>query len=71
MTIVRQLAFMMILSLTSWCAQAQVGPGNPGNPPEGDPDVVPITGLEYLLIGGGVYGASRLMRRKKEKSSDK
>ncbi|MGC3944267.1 MAG: hypothetical protein QM762_07085 [Chryseolinea sp.] len=66
MTIVRRLAFTVILLLTSWYAQAQVGPGNPGNPPNGDPDVVPITGLEYLLIGGGVYGASRLMRRKKD-----
>jgi hypothetical protein len=54
-----------MFSLSTYCAQAQ--PGNPA----GDPDVVPITGLEYLLIGGGVYGASRLMRRKKEKSSDK
>ena len=72
MTIVRRLAFMVTLILTSWLAQAQVGPGNPGNPgnPAGDPDVVPITGLEYLLIGGGAYGVSRLMRRKKDKSSD-
>jgi hypothetical protein len=65
MTIVRRLAFLAFLFLSSNWAQAQ--PGNPGN---GDPDVVPITGLEYLLIGGGVYGASRLMRRKKDKSAD-
>ena len=70
MTIVRRLAFLVTLSLISWCVQAQVGPGNPGNPPEGDPDVVPITGLEYLLIGGGVYGASRLLRRKKDKATN-
>jgi hypothetical protein len=65
MTIVRRLAFLIYLLLASWCVQAQ-----PGTNPEGDPDAVPITGLEYLLIGGGVYGASRLMRRKKDKSDD-
>ena len=67
MTIVRRLAFLTCFLLTSWWIQAQPTP--PPNP-EGDPDVVPITGLEYLLIGGGVYGASRLMRRKKDKSAD-
>lgn len=41
--------------------------GQPGNPP-GNP--VPITGLEYLLIGGGAYGVSRLLK-KKIKSEDK
>ena len=65
MIIVRRLAFLAFLSLASWYAQAQ-----PANPPKGDPDAVPITGLEYLLISGGVYGASRLMKRKKDKSSD-
>jgi hypothetical protein len=69
MTIVRRLAFLICFLLTSWWIQAQPVPPNPGDP-AGDPDVVPITGLEYLLIGGGVYGASRLMRRKKDKSDD-
>jgi hypothetical protein len=36
-------------------------PGNPGTPP-GNP--VPITGLEYLLIGGGAYGVARLLKKK-------
>jgi len=65
MIIVRRLAFLAFLSLASWYAQAQ-----PAVNPEGDPDAVPITGLEYLLISGGVYGASRLMRRYKDKSPD-
>ena len=70
MTIVRRLAVLICFLLTSWWIQAQpLPPPNPGDP-AGDPDVVPITGLEYLLIGGGVYGASRLMRRKKDKSAD-
>lgn len=60
MTIVRRLALLTMFSLSTYCAIAQ--PGNPA----GDPDVVPITGLEYLLIAGGAYGASRLIRRKKD-----
>jgi len=39
--------------------------GQPGNPGGGQP--VPITGLEYLLIGGGAYGVSRLLKRKNKK----
>jgi len=65
MTIVRRLVLIIFLSLAYWQLNAQ-----PAINPEEDPDKVPITGLEYLLIGGGVYGASRLMRRKKDKSSD-
>jgi hypothetical protein len=65
MTIVRRLVFLIFLSLAYWQVNAQ-----PAINPEQDPDRVPITGLEYLLIGGGVYGASRLIRRKKDKSPD-
>jgi hypothetical protein len=36
------------------------------NLPPPDPDVVPITGLEYLLIGGGAYGIYRLSKKKKQ-----
>lgn len=64
MTIVRHLAFLICFLLISCWVEAQP------IPPEGDPDAVPITGLEYLLIGGGVYGVSRLMRRNKDKSAD-
>ena len=65
MTIVRRLVLLIFLSLAFWQLNAQ-----PALNPEEDPDKVPITGLEYLLIGGGVYGASRLMRKKKDKSPD-
>lgn len=65
MTIVRRLVLLTILSLASLYVQAQ-----PATDPEGDPDAVPITGLEYLLIGGGVYGVSRLIRRNKDKSPE-
>ena len=48
-------------------AIAQVGPGGGGNPCPGgepcDPENVPITGIEWLLLGGGVFGM-RMIRRK-------
>jgi len=37
--------------------------GQPGNPP--DPDTVPITGLEYLLGGGILYGIRSLLKARK------
>ena len=43
-------------------AQGTGGPGNPG----GDPDnPVPLTGIEWLLIAGGILGAGKLLGRKK------
>ncbi len=38
--------------------------------PPPDPDVVPITGLEYLLIGGGAYGIYRLSKKKNSKNKE-
>jgi len=35
--------------------------------PNGDPQAVPITGIEYLLIGGGAYGISRLLKNRNKK----
>jgi hypothetical protein len=40
------------------------------NLPPPDPDVVPITGLEYLLIGGGAYGIYRLSKKKNSKNKE-
>lgn len=36
----------------------------PEDPTDDDPDAVPITGLEYLLIGGGIFGVFRKIKRK-------
>lgn len=63
MTIVRRLAFLVLLCGPFWI-QAQ-----PGNPEE-DPDAVPITGLEYLLVVGGAYGVSRILKNRKGKPDD-
>lgn len=65
MTIVRRLVFLVLFSSVSWHLHAQ-----PAKNPEEDPDQVPITGLEYLLIGGGAYGVSRIIRGKKDKAKD-
>lgn len=53
-----------VISIMGW-SQPQPQPHNPS----GDPDAVPITGIEYLLIGGGAYGVSRLLKNKKKKES--
>jgi hypothetical protein len=36
---------------------------NPPPNPQGNPDVVPISGIEYLLLTGAIYGIYRLHRR--------
>lgn len=40
-------------------------PGNPGG--GGGPDGVPITGIEYLLGGGILYGIRSLLKKAREK----
>ncbi len=60
MTVVRRLVFLTLFLATAWYAEAQ-----PGEDPGEDPDRVPITGLEYLLIGGGAYGVSRMLKKRK------
>jgi hypothetical protein len=40
--------------------------GQPGNPPDPD-NPVPITGLEYLLGGGILYGIRSLLKARKKK----
>lgn len=40
--------------------------GQPGSP-GGDPDAVPITGIEWLLIGGGLFGARSVYRKLRNK----
>lgn len=43
--------------------------GQPGNPGGGNPDnPVPITGLEYLLGGGILYGIRSLLKARKKQS---
>lgn len=64
MKILKRLSLTILLYSVLLIAQAQ--PGQPPDPNR-DPDLVPITGLEYLLIGGGVYGVSRLLKRGKNK----
>ena len=62
MTIIRRSALLAIFAVTTWTAFAQ-----PGDPPGDDPDAVPISGLEYLAISGGVYGVVRILRCRKGK----
>jgi len=61
----RRISSIAIFSVISTIGWSQPQPQNPS----GDPDAVPITGIEYLLIGGGAYGVSRLLKNKKKKES--
>ena len=63
MTVLKSLSLSILLSCVVFLSNAQPNPPDPN----GDPDAVPITGLEYLLIGGGVYGVSRLLKKGKPK----
>jgi hypothetical protein len=47
--------------VTSVLAFAQ--PPTPALPPP-DPDRVPITGIEYLLVGGAAYGVYRFSKKR-------
>jgi hypothetical protein len=55
-------AFIVFLSGFSILAQ----PGGPGDP-GGDPDVVPISGIEWLIGAGALLGAKRLYHLRKPK----
>jgi hypothetical protein len=50
-------AFVLTLAMN---ASAQPGGGGP----PGGPPPVPLTGIEYLLISGGLLGAYKLIKRK-------
>ncbi|MEX1240468.1 MAG: hypothetical protein WEB30_12145 [Cyclobacteriaceae bacterium] len=47
-----------------WCALATTGLSQPGDP-GGDPDV-PISGIEWLLVAGGIFGARKIYNRIKK-----
>jgi hypothetical protein len=44
-----------------WAGFAMTAFGQPGDPGT-NPDV-PISGIEWLLIGGGILGAGRFLKR--------
>ena len=41
--------------------------GQPNDLPPPNPDPVPITGIEYLLVGGGIYGIYRISKGRRKK----
>ena len=57
------IVFIMVFSLPLLSQPGTLG-GPPGNP-------VPITGLEYLLVAGGAYGAYRFSKKNRNKKTKK
>lgn len=55
-------SFAALLFISYNVAKAQPGGGGPGG--GGDPDA-PITGVEILLIAGGVLGVKKLINSRK------
>lgn len=55
-------AVLVLLHLAIFVS-AQPGDPNGGNPP----GTVPISGIEWLLISGGVFGASRIYKSLRKK----
>jgi hypothetical protein len=64
MTGVKQFILTVLFSLSTLVVSAQP------QDPDGDPDAVPITGLEILLISGGAYGISQLRRKGNSKKPE-
>lgn len=52
-----RIVFCFILLWTGVTLTAFGQPGDPGT----DPDV-PISGIEWLLLGGGIFGARRMYK---------
>ena len=61
------LSALFVLGGASFSCMAQPGNGPPGDPIT-DPDV-PISGVEILLLAGGIFGAKKYLDHKKDKSS--
>lgn len=49
-----------------WCGLCITGLSQPGDPGGGDPDV-PISGIEWLLLGGGILGARKIYHNIKKR----
>ena len=49
--------FTLLICVCDLNAQPQLPPQNP-------PEPVPITGIEYLILGGGIYGIYRFSKKR-------
>jgi hypothetical protein len=65
MNFVKKVLSVVVFLLLAVCVTPDVF-GQPGNP-GGDPDKVPITGLEYLLVSGGILGGYKLFKKRPRK----
>lgn len=53
----------LVFALIFFCFTVYAQPGDPG----GDPDNVPITGIEILIATGALFGVKKLLGKSKNK----
>jgi len=63
----KRLIIFLLFTITLIVLQTPDLFGQPGDPPKPNENV-PITGLEYLLGGGIVYGIRSLLKARKKQS---
>ena len=52
-----------LLIMLGACFQVSLH-AQPAEPPQNPPAPVPITGVEYLILGGGIYGIYRFAKKR-------
>jgi hypothetical protein len=70
-TVLKALGIILLVGI-SFCVHAQVitpDPGPPEDPPVPDDQPVPITGIEYLLISGGILGGYKLFKNRNKENN--
>ena len=61
-----RIVFLVLISTSGFAQVVLPDPGPPENPPVPDDQPVPITGIEYLLISGGILGGYKLYKNRKK-----
>ena len=64
-----RIMFLVMFSITGYGQVVLPDPGPPADPPVPDDQPVPITGIEYLLISGGILGGYKMFKNRKKENN--